>query len=98
MTKIRVILLVLCTLAVATVPSASAEQGKTMTVGNSSYIEVQRRGTPDSMQHIILGLLAKFEKDHPELEVTSFNIEKQQVAHVTGSYTFGIWVRHKPRK
>ncbi|MDP3956657.1 MAG: hypothetical protein Q8P97_01535 [bacterium] len=88
----------LCTLTVTAFPMANAEQGKIMTDGNFSYIEVQRYGNPDSMQHVILGLLSKFEKDHSNLRVISYSIEKQQYAYLSSAYVSGIWVTHESRK
>lgn len=66
------------------------------TVGNHSYLPINRGVNADSMASEILRMLDAFEKFHPELKVTSWSIEKQQDAYLTGRYVYGLWVNHEP--
>ncbi len=68
-----------------------------VTLGNHSYIQVNRDWRPADCPYTILKILDCFEKTHPELEVISWHIEKQQDSKTTSDYTFGIWVDHRPR-
>ncbi|MBI2041692.1 MAG: hypothetical protein HYT20_01555 [Candidatus Nealsonbacteria bacterium] len=68
------------------------------TVGNYSYIPFNVDGNPSDHAVKILGALSAFEKAHPEIEITFWQIEKQQRAYITSSYIFGIWVTHRPKK
>jgi len=68
-----------------------------MTVGNHSYIAIKQHGDPADMVTEILNLLTRFESQHPELIVESWTIEKQQLAHTTSAFIFGLWVNHRPR-
>lgn len=68
------------------------------TAGNYSYIPLNISGRASDHVGEILGVLNAFEKAHPELEIIDWDIEKQQNAYITGSYTYGIWVFHRPKK
>ncbi|MBI2450107.1 MAG: hypothetical protein HYV47_01065 [Candidatus Nealsonbacteria bacterium] len=68
------------------------------TIGNRSYIPLNISGNPSEHISTILGVLTAFENAHPELEIVSWYIEKQQKAYITSNYIFGIWVDHRLRK
>lgn len=68
-----------------------------ITVGNHSYIPLNiHDARPADRTHDILVILDKFEKIHPELEITSWSIEKQEGVYMPG-HIFGLWVNHCPK-
>lgn len=69
---------------------------KTKTIGNHSYLPINRVGSPDDMIFDILAVLAAFEKSHPDIKVTGWAIEKQQQARDTIPRVFGLWINHEP--
>jgi hypothetical protein len=69
-----------------------------VTVGNHSYIYINKDGKPGEKAEMILLLLDSFEKAHPELEVTGWKIDKQPQAYGTPSFIFGMWIDHRPRQ
>lgn len=68
------------------------------TTGNNSFIPLwfQHRSPSDKIPEI-LAALADFEAAHPELEVISWQVEKEQHAHMIVPTVFGIWVHHRKR-
>jgi len=68
------------------------------TIGNHSFIPIRINGNPAGHISEILGLLNAFEEKHPELEITAWKIERDQVAHSSGAFIFGIWIDHRPKK
>jgi len=68
-----------------------------VTVGNHTYIPLNIYGRPDDHLPEILGVLDAFEKRHPDLEVTSWNLLRDQQAFTTSPYIYGIWINHRPR-
>jgi len=73
---------------------------KVMTLGNHSWVPLHLRGSPDEHVLEILWALREFEKAHPELEVTSWNLEEYQKTASDGSSdeVLGIWVSHRSRR
>jgi hypothetical protein len=69
-----------------------------ITVGNHTYIPLYIGGKPHNHASDILTDLNAFEQEHPELELTSWNIEKVQYAHGVDEYIYGLWVNHRPRE
>lgn len=67
------------------------------TIGNHSYMPLNIQGTPADHIDEILGALQTFEKNHPELEVVGWWVEKHQVAFRTSNYIYGLWVDHRPK-
>lgn len=67
-------------------------------VMNHTYLPLNIGGIPADNVLLILGVLDYFEEENPELEVTSWSIEKQQFTHTVGAYIFGLWVNHRPKK
>lgn len=66
------------------------------TIGNHTYVPINLAGKPSEKIREILTALRVFEEDHPELEVLSFHMEKQQDAHGIAPEIFGIWITHRP--
>lgn len=66
-----------------------------VTKGNFSYIPLLLYNEDHPISEI-LATLNNFEKDHPELEITSWNIERKG-RFVPDSFCFGLWVNHRPR-
>ena len=69
-----------------------------ITVGNHAYLPINIDGRPDDHVREILRTLESFEQKHPELEIISWNIEKQQNALATPAYIRGIWVSTRPKR
>jgi len=67
------------------------------TVGNHSFVYINKDGNPWDNPTRILILLDVFEKAHPELEMTNWHIEKQQGAYITPAWVSGVWIDHKPK-
>lgn len=67
------------------------------TVGNHTYLPVNIYGVPADHVQEILQILFAFEKEHPELEITSWSIEKQPDVYARDPYIFGIWLNHRPK-
>lgn len=84
--------------AVKALPANAYDMSVVVTVGNHSYIPINLDGKPNENVDVILGALKAFESANPNLEVTGWQIEKQQLAYVTSPYTYGIWVDHHPKK
>ena len=68
-----------------------------VTTGNHTYIPINRFGDPAEYVHNILGLVEAFEQKHPELEVTSFQMEKNQSGYATSAFIYGLWLHHRPK-
>ena len=80
-----------------------------LTTGNHSYIRINNSDlskrlyqpieTPNNYSAVILDVIDRFEKKHPELEVPpgAWKIEKQQGANNTPNKIFGLWIDHRPR-
>ncbi len=81
-----------------------------ITVGNHTYIPLLIGGLPRYKVNDILLALKEFEQEHPELEVTSWNIEKHiqnirtsapsiytQGQSELNYYIDGLWVNHRLR-
>lgn len=84
--------------AVKALPADAYDMSVVVTVGNHSYIPINLDGRPDQQVGVILGTLQAFESTHPNLEVTGWQIEKEQRAYNTSDYIFGMWVDHRPKK
>jgi hypothetical protein len=69
-----------------------------ITIGNHSYLPINVYANPDKYARAILQLLDAFEKEHPELEITSWDIERNQKAANASEYIWGVWVDHRPKK
>jgi len=67
------------------------------TEGNFTYIPINMDGKPANNVSIILKVLDTFEKEHEDLEVKHFLIEKEICTQCTSHKTFGIWIIHKQR-
>jgi hypothetical protein len=68
------------------------------TCGNHSYAPINYDGDPADIHIEILEFLNVFEKQHPELEVYDWKIEKQQASHSANRYVYGIWIDHRSKK
>lgn len=82
-----------------------------ITIGNHTYISLYIGGIPHKKVSDILIALQEFEQAHPELEVTSWNIEKHiqnictsppsiytQGQSELNYYIDGLWINHRPRE
>ena len=69
---------------------------KATTKGDCTWLPIEMYGDPARYVDLILDLREAFKKAHPELEMTNWHIEKQQRAHGTPSYIFGLWIDHRP--
>ncbi len=70
-----------------------------MTLGNHSWVPLHLKGSSDEHALTILWALREFEKAHPELEVTSWNLEKnQKTMSENSNEILGLWVNHRPRQ
>lgn len=68
-----------------------------MTVGNHTWIPVNQHVNwySEEPPMIVLSLVDKFEKRHPELEITGWRTHGNQ----TGAQTLhGLWIDHRPKK
>lgn len=74
------------------------DSSNTITVGNNSWVAINIFDTPAKDATLILEILDKFEKTHPELIVLDWKIEKNQDTHGTSAYIFGLWIHHKPKQ
>lgn len=52
---------------------------------------------PDDQVKTIFAVLDSFELAHPNWEIKSWQIEKQQNAHGTPAIIFGLWIEHRPK-
>lgn len=68
------------------------------TIGNHSYIPINRDGAPVNMVKDILRMKQAFESAHPELTVDGWSIEKAQVSQGATWYVYGLWADHHPTK
>lgn len=68
-----------------------------ITVGDRSYIPINKKGEPADNPSEILLILKAFEDIHPELEIVDWKIESRQRTHGATPRIFGIWVDHKPK-
>lgn len=69
-----------------------------ITVGNHSYIPINARQIEvlsTKLVPTILNLLDAFEKKHPNLEVTGWDLLQSQA---DSSSVYGLWVDHKPKQ
>ena len=66
-----------------------------ITVGNHSFLSVTLLGTARDNAKDILQMLAEFESEHPELEVTNWKTSE----YTTGVFVFlhDLWVDHRPK-
>lgn len=67
------------------------------TIGNNTYIPINKSGSPDEFVWEILGIIQNFEKEHPDLKVENWKIEKNQHAYTTSAYIMGLWIQHSPK-
>ncbi|MCK6463105.1 MAG: hypothetical protein L6Q29_04815 [Candidatus Pacebacteria bacterium] len=69
------------------------------TVGNHSYVVINKDGRPSDRPVEILEILSDFERLNPDKEITGWSIEKQQTAYgFVYNYIYGLWIDHKPKK
>ena len=66
------------------------------TIGNHTYIPINKGGTPALWRKDILALLSEFEQSRTNLRVTNWGVEKNQAAHMTYAFVFGLWIDHEP--
>lgn len=69
----------------------------TLTVGNNSYIAINRREIPGNNPKLILEVLAKFDETHPELSVKDWKIEAYIHDRFWDGMIFGLWIHHLPK-
>lgn len=86
-----------CVKKTSTTPAPEFRAGNLVTIGDSSYIPLNIEGRTVFQVLPILGALDAFRQIHPELEVTSWSVEKDQEAHSTPATLYGIWVNHRLR-
>lgn len=87
--------------------TASYDMKAVETVGNHSWMPLyigtdtsKRYPLPSEYRAFILSALLAFEKEHPELEVTNWKIERDQGNSMpdTGSpKIYGLWIDHEPK-
>lgn len=67
---------------------------------NRSYMPLNIAGNPNEHAHAIeiLNALEAFEEEYPNKKIVYWVIEKQQGAHYTSPYIFGIWIDHQPKE
>mgnify|MGYP001585026662 CR=1 FL=1 len=69
-----------------------------VTVGNHSFIPLPIKHDKDN-PGIVLRVLDDFEKNHPDLEVTSWRISQGfLISADNAGKADGLWVDHRPRK
>ncbi len=68
-----------------------------VTVGNRSFIPINKVGKPSDNPSLILNILKEFEKEHPGIEIVDWKIEKEQDSYSASDKIFGIWVDHRPK-
>ncbi len=70
-----------------------------ITVGNRSWIPINRNSRPADDPSFVLHIVKAFEDAHPELEVIpgGWKIEKDQDALGSRNYFYGIWIDHRPK-
>ena len=73
------------------------EPSQITTVGNHTYININTNEYPANRINEILELLAAFEKNHPDLQITNWHIQEQNVGPHYYQKVFGIWIDHRPR-
>lgn len=81
----------------AVVSTREFRANRVVTIGDSSYIRLNYRGNAESEVRPILGALDAFRRAFPDLEVTSWSLEKQRYRDDYDSFTYGIWVNHRSR-
>jgi len=70
-----------------------------LTLGGHSWVPLYLRGSPDEHALTILWALREFEKAHPELEVTSWSLEKnQKTTSENSNEILGMWINHRPQR
>ncbi len=75
--------------------ATSIDFSSVITIGNHSYVPINIVDEPSDQNLLILGIINDFEEKYPELEITHWQIEKQQAAYATSPYIFGLWIDHK---
>lgn len=68
-----------------------------ITIGNHSYLPINKEGQPSEMVSEILQIISSFETAHPELVVENWSVEKRQSAHVVTPKVYGLWINHHKR-
>lgn len=67
------------------------------TVGNNSWIAVNKAGVVTENARLILVIIDTFEKAHPELFILNYEIESRHLSYGGFPQIFGIWVHHRPK-
>ena len=79
-------------------PTESFNMDVVTTIGNYSYIPINKDYTPPDKIVEILGVVDAFEKKHPALEVKHWVLDDRQNGYRMHSYIYGIWVTHRPKE
>jgi|GEM_PF-2637303 len=77
---------------------AEAADQDTLTIGNNSYVPINEYAIPGKNPALILNTVKHFENTHPQLEIISWSIDKEQRAYVTARFVYGIFIHHRPKK
>lgn len=78
-------------------PTVVFDQSNTLTIGNDTYININRmyrRDLPDYAITILQPIKA-FENAHAELEIIDWKIEKAGEAYSV--FVYGFWISHRPK-
>lgn len=69
----------------------------TATEGNHSHIWLGFNSGPDNNVNEILEVLAIFESNHPELEITDWKLNAIYKSYSYSGEVYGIWIDHKTK-
>ena len=74
------------------------KSGKTLTIGNNSFVPLNLKGDIQDagVARIILLAEASFEKYNPDKKVLVWTVEKQPDSSATHPKIFGLWAHHEP--
>ena len=65
---------------------------KSITIGNISWLLIDRRGRPSDNVELILKMIDEFKKKNPNIQVVRWQIEKTQSSETRSDRIHGIWI------
>ncbi|MDI6778414.1 MAG: hypothetical protein QMD77_04470 [Patescibacteria group bacterium] len=68
------------------------------TIGNNSWIPIDKHGTPTLHRRLILQILEQFESANHHLEVISWTIDNKPYSYLVNPWVYGIWVHHRSKQ